>query len=302
MKSFFTSGDQLFGIAQGTFTLVECAECGLVRLDPRPTLEEVSTFYAGHYWFAGNQSTAGKLEELYRKTILYDHVRFAARALRTSGAPAKVLDVGCSGGLFLQLMQARGFEALGVDFSSDAARVAAARGIRVEIGELPGLNLAAGEWGLVTMYHVVEHLLNPAEYLKAAARLLHPQGRLIVQVPDRDCWEARMLGLHWTGLDVPRHIHVFRGRDVRRLLESCGFRALREKHFSWRDHPAGLASGIARRLDPVVRAIRHSDSSNATRLIKDLLYLGLVATVTPFTLLEAIAGKGSTIMVEACKV
>jgi hypothetical protein len=86
------------------------------------------------------------------------------------------------------------------------------------------------------------------------------------------------------------------------LLRSCGFEAVREKHFSLRDHPAGLATGLAPSLDPVVRAIRGIDRSTAARVMKDLLYLGVVAAVSPFTVVEALCGKGSSVMIEARKI
>jgi 2-polyprenyl-3-methyl-5-hydroxy-6-metoxy-1,4-benzoquinol methylase len=302
-RVFLTSYDRLFGIASGAYSLLECKACGLVRLDPLPAPEEVASFYSGSYWFAGGASAAGRLEEIYRRMVLRDHVRFAARAARDSYAPGTILDVGCSGGLFLRMMRERGFpNVLGLDFSTEAARVAREKnGVNVMVGDLTEADIPAQSCALVTMYHVVEHLLDPRAYLRSAARLLQPGGRLIVQVPDRDCWEASLTGANWTGLDVPRHIHVFRSRDLRRLLRDCGFEVAREKHFSLRDHPAGLASSLFPSLDPVARAIRHTDSSGAARLGKDLAYFGVTLAALPLTLLEALFGKGSSVMIEARK-
>jgi SAM-dependent methyltransferase len=293
-RPYLTSEDRLFGIAPGTYALVECLECGLVRLSPRPTPAQVAGFYARNYWYAGDG-----LQELYRRIVLWDHVRFAVQAL--GGKPSGVvLDVGCSGGLFLRMMKERGCQVLGLDFSVEAARVALEQnGVRVVVGDLTTADIQPASCDLITMYHLVEHLLDPAAYLRSAAALLRDGGRLIVQVPDRDCWEASMLGVHWTGLDVPRHIHVFRSSDLRRLLESCGFAVVREKHFSLRDHPAGLATGIAPSLDPVARAIRASDRGTLARTAKNLAYLGLTAAALPFTLVEAMFGKGSSVMFEA---
>ena len=288
-----TTTDRLFGIAPGTYSLVECSGCGLVRLSPRPTAEQVAGFYAENYWFAG-----GRLQEFYRRLVLRDHVQFAARAARRE--LGIVLDVGCGGGLFLRMMKERGFDVLGLDFSNEAARLAMEQnGVRVLVGDLAEAPIEPASCAMVTMYHVVEHLLDPAAYLRAAARVLHPDGRLIVQVPDRDCWEAGWLGESWTGLDVPRHLHVFRSYDLRRLLESSGFQIVREKHFSLRDHPAGLATGIAPRLDPVVRGIRRLDRSRAAAIAKDLAYLSLTTAALPLTVLEAAFGKGSSVTIEA---
>ena len=207
-KPVLTGGDRLFGIAAGTYSLVECSGCGLVRLSPRPTPEQVAGFYARNYWFAGGQAL-----EMYRRLVLLDHVRFAAQAAR--GKKGTVLDVGCGGALFLRMMKERGFEVLGSDFSAEAARVAwEQNGVRVLVGDLTAAAITPASCSLITMYHVVEHLLDPAAYLNAAGKLLEPDGRLVIQVPDRDCWEAAMLGENWTGLDVPRHhsplsLHVY---------------------------------------------------------------------------------------------
>ena len=289
-----TSSDRLFGIVPGTYSLIKCRGCGLVRLSPRPTPEQVAGFYAKDYWYAG-----GQLQEMYRKMVLLDHVGFARQSLQR-GVNGPVLDVGCGGGLFLRMMKERGYDVLGMDFSAEAARLAWEKnGVRVVVGELPSAPIEAGSCALITMYHVVEHLLDPAAYLSAAGRLLRPDGRLIVQVPDRDCWEASLLGPNWTGLDVPRHIHVFRSADLRRLLESCGFEIVREKHFSLRDHPAGLATGLAPSIDPVVRAIRGINGGALSRTVKDFLYLSLTGAALPFTLVESLFGKGSSVTIEA---
>ena len=136
-------------------------------------------------------------------------------------------------------------------------------------------------------------------YLDAARELLAPDGRLILQVPNIGCWQFLLLGEHWNGLDVPRHLFDFRERDLRQLLESTGFELLRVKHFSLRDNPTGLASSVAPGLDPMARRVRGVLESPRLRLCKDLLYFGLVALAVPFTLFEAICGAGSTIMMEA---
>lgn len=151
------------------------------------------------------------------------------------------------------------------------------------------------------MFHVLEHLYDPATYLDVAHQLLRPDGRLIVQVPNSACWQFLLLGDRWNGIDVPRHLIDFRLADLDALLDNCGFEVLRHKHFSLRDNPTGLASSLAPGLDPMARRIRKVVETQRQRLIKDFLYLGLSAACLPFTLLEAACRAGATIMVEARK-
>ena len=151
------------------------------------------------------------------------------------------------------------------------------------------------------MFHVVEHLADPHAYLRSARDLLQPDGRLVVQVPNADSWQFALLGAAWNGIDVPRHLHDFRTRDIVKLVESCGFDVVRTKQFSWRDNPAGLATSVAPWLEPVARRVRGTDGSTASSLMKDAAYLALVFAALPFALLEAAFGAGSTVMVEARK-
>src|SRR5436305_7226667 len=83
----------------------------------------------------------------------------------------------------------------------------------------------------IAMFHVMEHLYDPRAYLTAARQLLAEDGRLVVQVPNAASWQFRLLGRAWNGVDVPRHLFDFRGRDVEKLLDSCGFEVVRRKYF-----------------------------------------------------------------------
>jgi SAM-dependent methyltransferase len=168
-------------------------------------------------------------------------------------------------------------------------------------GSLASAPLAASSCAAITMFHVVEHLKEPVDYLKAAHQLLRPRGRLIVQTPNAACWQFLLLGENWSGIDVPRHLVNYRARDLEVLLDCCGFEVLRRKHFSLRDNPAGLATSLAPWLDPMARRLRGVKETPCGRLVKNLLYLALVVAAVPFTVLEAACRAGSTVMLEARK-
>lgn len=223
-------------------------------------------------------------------------------ALERSGAEGPVLDVGCGGGLFLRLVAEKGRKVLGLDFSLPAASAAWwHNGVPAVCASLAKAPLPYGTFAAVTMFHVLEHLYDPMAYLDAAHDLLEPEGRLIVQVPNAASWQFLLLGENWTGVDIPRHLLNFRVKDLEILLDRCGFDVVRVKQFSLRDNPAGLATSIAPSLDPMARRIRNVPESHGMKLAKDILYLLLVLTALPFTIVEAACRAGSTVMIEARK-
>jgi SAM-dependent methyltransferase len=301
-RTLFRAADRLYHTTDKSFLVVECLGCSLIRLFPWPSPDELRTYYPENYWYSAKEATADHLEDFYRRMVLRDHVQFVRRALNDAQETGMVLDVGCGGGLFSRMLAERGFKVMGLDFSSEAADIAWHRNkVPVVCGTLSSAPLQPGSCAGITMFHVLEHLYDPASYLQAAHSLLRPNGRLVIQVPNAACWQFLLLGESWNGIDVPRHLINFRAQDMDALLDHCGFEVLRHKYFSLRDNPAGFASSLAPSLDPMARRVRKIQESPNVRILKDLLYFGLVVGSLPFTILEAACQAGSTVMVEARK-
>lgn len=274
----------------------------MVRLYPWPSPVELQSYYPENYWFNPGEDSADRAAETWRRFALRDHIQFVQQSLETLESDGLVLDVGCGGGLFLRELKLPQSRVVGLDFSCDAAKVAwKTNGVPALCGALPRAPFKPGSFSLISMFHVLEHLYDPLAYVKAAHRLLKPGGRLIIQVPNANCWQFRLLGEAWNGLDVPRHLIDFKEQDLRNLLEHCGFDVLRTNHFCLRDNPAGMATSIAPALDPMARRIRGTDGSGFAKLIKDGLHFLLLVACIPFALVEAAFAAGSTIMVEAQK-
>ncbi len=300
MRTLCHGSDRLYGTTTQSFLVVECGGCRLMRLYPRPAPAELQHYYPENYWYDPGAGTADRLAESWRRFVLRDHVNFVRRALEAAPPGGKVLDVGCGGGLFLREMNLPQERAFGLDFSVNAASVAwSTNGIPAACGALTRAPFRPGSFSLITMFHVLEHLYDPAAYVEAARGLLAENGRLVIQVPNAKCWQFLLFGEAWNGLDIPRHLIDFKEDDLVTLLGECGFEVVRRKHFSLRDNPAGLASTLAVGLDPMARRIRQLPEGPRLRLIKDLAYFGILLAAIPFTVLEAACGAGSTIMVEA---
>ena len=315
IQPLFQATDRFYKTTNKMFQVVECGDCRLIRLSPQPSPVELRDYYPPNYWFAPAASTADRLEQWYRRLVLRDHLQFVERAIREvareesrrAAAPGMILDVGCGGGLFLEVLHERGAgrdgrRLAGLDFSLDAANMTWRRaGVPAVCATLSRAPFAPGSCAVITMFHVLEHLYDPSSYLEGARQLLEPEGRLVVQVPNAACWQFLLMGERWSGIDVPRHLIDFRLKDLDLLLETCGFEVLRHKHFSLRDNPAGMATSLAPGLDPMARRVRKVTETRWRRWLKDLTYVGLVAASLPFTLLEAACRAGSTVMVEARK-
>jgi O-antigen chain-terminating methyltransferase len=105
-----------------------------------------------------------------------------------------VLDVGCGRGEFLDLLQARGISARGIDLNHEMAEVCRARGLDVTEADAAGYlsSLADGSLGGIFAAQVVEHL-EPAyllRFLDLAFQKLRPGGRIVLETLNPACWVA----------------------------------------------------------------------------------------------------------------
>jgi SAM-dependent methyltransferase len=201
-------------ITQSTRALVgaieRCSGCGLGLL-PQGLAQ------AGHYEEGADQRV---------RTQAAVRCRNAERLLQLLPNPAPgavLLDVGCAYGFLLVAARRRGYTAVGVEPSREAAAYARREyGVQVFNGPIEQAPLAAGSVDVITLADVIEHLKDPSGVLGSLHRLLRPDGRLVILTPDLGSVVARLLGRHWWGL-LDDHIVYFSRRTLPRFLERHGF-------------------------------------------------------------------------------
>jgi SAM-dependent methyltransferase len=242
---------------------------------------------------------------MYRKLALHDHVSFIVRAAGNRTA-VDLLDVGCGSGTLLGLLKHRGFRALGVDFSAEAARLAdAENGVRVVVGSLEQAGFPDHSFDIVTLFHILEHIANPRQVLAEVSRILKPGGVIVVQVPNIDSWQFKAFRARWYGLDIPRHVIDYSKGSMLKLLNDSGFLPRRIKHFNLRDNAPALVSSVFPSLDPIGRAVRRRRPGTPEGPVltwsRHAAYLFFVICAYPFAILESAFRRGATLTIEARK-
>ncbi len=76
--------------------------------------------------------------------------------------PRRIIDVGCATGAFLAGAQKQGWDCIGIDMADTALETARSDyGIRTQRGCIEDIDIPDNSTGLITMWHVLEHLVAP---------------------------------------------------------------------------------------------------------------------------------------------
>lgn len=156
-------------------------------------------------------------------------------ALENVIAGRRMLDVGCAGGLFLDVARQRGWDVQGVEVSEHAAAVARERRcVKVHVGDVAELDLPQHAWDAVTLMDALEHMAEPGELLERLRGLIAPGGVLMLVLPnDRNL--TTMLAMAIYRLTARRvaypasrvhqiyHVAYFTPATISALLERHGF-------------------------------------------------------------------------------
>jgi 2-polyprenyl-3-methyl-5-hydroxy-6-metoxy-1,4-benzoquinol methylase len=215
----FEGRDRLHNVP-GTFAVVQCDNCELVYLNPRPDASTLADYYPDEYTPYESEATtiAGKLQAWLRR-------REATRIAAMLPQGARVMEIGCAAGDLLRpLRDCAGLSVCGVEMSPYAASIARNNyGLEVHTGTIFDAPLLEEGVHAVIMRHVIEHFPSPREALEQSAIHLRPGGLLLVSTPNFESLDRRVFGENWFDYEIPRHLTIFSAKTLVRMLEGAGF-------------------------------------------------------------------------------
>jgi len=135
----------------------------------------------------------------------------------------QLLDVGFGDATGLMAARRAGWDARGVEVSDSAIQPARDLGFAVFHGVLEDAGYADGEFDVVVLSEVLEHVVDPRHLLETVHRVLRAGGLLWATTPNGNGLSARVLGLDWTVVAPPEHRILFSKSGLVRLLRSTGF-------------------------------------------------------------------------------
>jgi SAM-dependent methyltransferase len=204
--------------------IVMCRRCTMAMVRPRPDDDWFNQFYRDQFWplYIGSRFT--DLDDMYvlDQCAERSHQIWDAIVPFLNFSPKNYLDIGCGQGAMLAEFRTRYPNAScnGVEPSVDAAEFCFSRhGFRVNTAACDSLSAGdlPGSFDVITLIHVLEHVLSPVDVLARAVQRLSDDGFIYVEVPD-------LLSDRWSGKDFFHiaHVSYFNELALRNLFLRCG--------------------------------------------------------------------------------
>jgi len=216
-----------------------CADCGLVFPRPRPTAEELADYYAEPYRKEYNEPP---MLERYRADL--DEARARVRLLLPLLRPdSRLIEIGSGSGAFLEAVRPYVGEVTGVEPDAPSRDWIAGKLGLPAVDKVAALSRQGKTCDTMVLFHVLEHVLHPVEFLRSLSPLLEKRGRLVVEVPNvGDALVAVYAVPAYLSFYYQKaHLYYFSKVTLGKALKDAGFAGVIEhiqrydlsNHFHW---------------------------------------------------------------------
>lgn len=256
------------------FSIVECQDCHVSYLKPKPTVEQLKRAYDESYYGYGEK----KFNPTVEKVIDWFRKRKAGKFSKYLPEKAKVLDIGCGNGNFLHSLGKCGdYELHGIEPEGKSAeRAKNYKEINLVEGTLEHTSFEKNYFNAISLIHVFEHLDRPKETLDIINEISHENAILWLELPNIDSWQARMFKANWLHLDPPRHLILLSPKRLKTLMKDMGWGLVREEYFSPQFSPFGVQQSLLNLISSK-RDVLYEYLKGNKAYVQDYSYLTLKA-------------------------
>jgi len=221
-------------------SVFKCSFCGLRSLRPLPDEKELSDYYNRSQYYLED------MEDLHKDlSVNYDEgapiIRLYQRHLNKifslKPPPAKLLEIGCARGVFLDLARKKDYHVKGIDMSQYAVDYAREKfQLDVEKKSIDEIHRDEEKYDIIVAIDVIEHLSSPLDLIERARAMLNPSGLLFLGTPNSQSfigWISEKLGVFSKGKQYYpafrfygrgfEHLNIFNPVNMKRILEKFSF-------------------------------------------------------------------------------
>ena len=259
-------------VRKNTFNVVQCNGCGLVYLNPCLDSVELAGLY--------NISEGSTVEmiNVSQKDVGHDahkikKFKIAIRLLKKHKKDIQnIFDLGCSTGIFLELIAKEGYTPFGSDVNRNLVQENQKRyGDHVKLQAGNRIDFPDKYFDAVTLFDSIEHMPNPISTLKEVARVVKDDGLVVISTPNVNGLFPRLTFYllckpfgAWEHPTPPGHVFQFSKKTLRKTLEKAGFEWGDSRNFEvFKPYTVGELE------NSIINVLRKNNINTAKNLVQD---------------------------------
>ena len=203
-----------YSVSKQIFDLHHNPEFDLLITYPKPSLEELPSYYESEDYISHTDGKRSLFEKLYQfiKNIA---LKNKLKLINSQSQKGKLLDIGCGTGDFLVVAKNDGWQITGIEPGEKPRKIAIRKGVSF-VNKLS--DIEDNSFDVITMWHVLEHVPDLEFQIKELKRLIKPNGTILIAVPNFKSFDANYYGKFWAAFDVPRHLWHFSKIAIEKLF------------------------------------------------------------------------------------
>jgi len=217
-------------ISVRSYTFETCTACETVFYNPRPTAQQLQTYYsqAQSYTFWANKIFP-RTEKARRDNIFRPLAERVVDYVNEAGIkPESLLEIGAGFGIFCDEISHRNLfdRVIAVEPTPDLAQKCRDKNLETIEKPIEKTDLGENSISCIASFEVIEHLYDPRDFLKKCWSLLKTEGLLILTCPNVKGFDFTVLGLDKAPNFGLEHINMFHPESLKLLVEAEGFEVI----------------------------------------------------------------------------
>lgn len=203
---------------QGYQTIVKCKECEFIYENPRYPETIILEGYKNANNEGHDSQFDSRVNSFYK--ALVKNKKFLPNKNKT-----KILDIGTASGAFLVASNKFGYDSYGIEPSLSLTELSKSRGLNVINCTINDLKRVFGsqKFDLITLWDVLEHVVNPKETLLELNSFLNEDGKILINYPEIDSIFFKIFkDKYWWIISV--HLHHFTEATLKKMISRCGYK------------------------------------------------------------------------------
>ena len=204
-------------VSKESFAIMKCNNCGFLLTSPRPDQNSIGAYYQSEDYISHTNQANNLINWVYKIARQFT-LKQKFKLIKRNASNKSILDYGCGTGHLLNyIQQHKDWKTSGVEPDEMARTIAISEHDLNVVANLD--DLPESKFGVITLWHVLEHIHDLNETIQKLRKSLSKNGKLIIAVPNPDSLDQKIYQQYWAAYDVPRHLYHFNQLTIKELMK-----------------------------------------------------------------------------------